>query len=183
MNWRNIPEIYNISSLCGWGKPQRTFRPRSESPHSRIARRWIGRRETPTQIFGRMISRTAEENEMEVFWHPLKFIADYAVRGVSRACDFVEPWQYPLFPISPGGPLFFLFSPFALVLAKFRFLADPANLCIISPAIRRANKYHRDNILIDLWYNALCFTRERENYFFCNLSMRFALARFEGINF
>lgn len=54
-------------------------------PHSRIAGRWIGRRVTPTRIFGRMISRTAEENGMEVFWHPLKFIADYAVRGVSLA--------------------------------------------------------------------------------------------------
>lgn len=61
-----------------------------------------------------------------------------------------SPFLPVLFPISPDGPLFFLFPPFALVLANFRFLADPANLCITSPAIRRANKYHRDNILIDL---------------------------------
>lgn len=102
-----------------------------------------------------MISRTAEENGMEVFWRPLKFIANYTACRVSRVRDLDATSSRDLlfadtFSTSPGvissstSPLARLFS------RKFRFLAGSTDLCIASPAIRRANKYGRDNILIDL---------------------------------
>lgn len=115
-------------------------------------------------------SHGAEENGMEVFWHPLKFIADYA-EYLACAISARPPPGISLlsilFSTSPGGSLFHPFPPRVRPPRKFHFLAkNSANLWIASPAICRANKYRRDNILIDLWYNPLFPVRGRENRVF-----------------
>lgn len=148
-----IFRIY-IAPLCGWGKPQRTFHPRSKLPLSRIVRRWIGWR-TPTRIFGHMISRTARKRKWKCFgthWNLLRIMqcAEYlAIPAETSSRDslfadtffFYSPWRFPL--------LFSLFIS-RLFSREVHFLANSTNLCITSPAICRANKSGRDNILIDL---------------------------------
>lgn len=96
-----------------------------------------------------MISRPAEENGREVFWHPLKFIAVYAARMEYRSCSAVA-FSTILFllafflaslnnPSRPSIPRF-VASTFPLLSASlrrlvFRFLADLANLCIAYPLL------------------------------------------------
>jgi len=184
-----------ISSLCGWGKPQRIF-------HTYLpvkAAAFEAREKMDRPAYNSDVDIRAYESHGGRKWggSVLASIEIYcglrSVRNISRARDLGEP-SFPFLSVlffltlSAAVPLLPLLSS-RLFSRKFRFLA---NLCVTSPEIRRINKYHRDNILIDLWYNTLFPIRKRERerkitIFFLNLLMqrrtaaKFILARFRGV--
>lgn len=156
MYWPNISDIYRATL---WMRETATYLP---SAVKAAALEKMDRLAYNSDADIRTYDKShGAEEKMEVFWHPLKFITDYAVCGIYLA----RSRQRSLLPGFPFCRYFFLTSPLAdplsfspllpstsrLFSREFHFLANSANLCITaSPAICRANKSGRDNVLIDL---------------------------------